>query len=64
MEMLDHQKLVLKNVSSNAGIFRKEFVKSLRWLNKAERNQLLQWIRTNFNGYYQDLMKDKNQAFS
>lgn len=64
MEMLDHQKLVLKNVSTNRSLFEKEVLKSFYWLNVVERRELVFWIKQNFKDYYYDFFKSNEPQFS
>lgn len=58
MEMLDHQKMVLQNVSNDENLFRKELLKSLHWLSSPERNQLYLWLKANFGDNYQSLISE------
>lgn len=64
MEMLDHQKLVLKNVSTNRSLFEKEVIKSFYWLNVVERKELVFWIKQNFKDFYNDFLKSNEPQFS
>ncbi|MCG8700681.1 MAG: hypothetical protein MI922_21695 [Bacteroidales bacterium] len=46
--MLEHQKIVLQNVSYNKSLFKKELCKSIAWLNSAELDQFRLWVREKF----------------
>ncbi len=54
--MLDHQKMVLKAVSSNPVLFEKELIKSLNWLNSHEVRELKIWIIKNFDQEKTDIL--------
>jgi hypothetical protein len=43
--MLDYSKLILKSVSFDRKLFKKEYRKSLRWLSPLEVISLKIWIR-------------------
>lgn len=45
--MLEYCKYVLQRVSFNPGLLRKEYRKSILWLQPGEVAQLKQWIRKN-----------------
>ena len=46
--MLEHQKLIIKNVSHNGDFFKKEILKSVKWLNVSDLIQLFEWLKNNF----------------
>lgn len=46
--MLEHQKLILREVSHNKDMFRKEILKSFRWLKSYEIIQLHEWLKKNY----------------
>ncbi len=46
--MLDHQKKVLQGVSVDKELFKKELVKSFRWLEQPEKKELIRWVNSNF----------------
>ena len=46
--MLEHQKIILKNVSDNKQLFKKELIKSMIWLSSNELIQLRKWLREQF----------------
>ncbi|MBE9469229.1 MAG: hypothetical protein IMY72_13030 [Bacteroidetes bacterium] len=65
MEMLEHQKVVLRNVSSNKVLFENEIKKSIKWLNKIDLMQFSRWLIANFNDKYPDIISkyiDKTAA--
>ena len=45
--MLDYCKDILQRVSFDARLLRKEYRKSILWLQPSEVQQLKQWIRNN-----------------
>ena len=56
--MLEHQKLVLKNVSYDKDLFKKELIKSFAWLNAYELTQLRVWLNANFKNTHWEVIKD------
>lgn len=56
--MLEHQKKVLKSVSFDKTLFRKELIKSLSWLNNKEQIQLAKWVRENFAHLHANIIMD------
>jgi len=58
--MLEHQIKVLKAVSDNQQLFRKELIKSLSWLSDKERLELQKWVSEHYMNQYPGLI---NEAF-
>ena len=56
--MLEHQKMVLKQLSHNKELFRKEILKSFRWLKSYEIIELHQWLKKNFSKTHNDVIRD------
>jgi hypothetical protein len=56
--MLEHQKLVLRNVAYNKELFRKELHKSLVWLNSYDISQLFVWLKENFWDLHKDVIEE------
>ena len=56
--MLEHQKLILEKVSNNKELFRKELVKSLKWLKSYEIFKLHAWLKEKFYLTHGDIIKD------
>ena len=54
--MLDHQKYVIANVSHDKYLFRKELVKSMRWLNSNEIFELYKWVTDNYLSAHKDVI--------
>lgn len=54
--MLEHQKTVLKKVSYNPGLFRKELEKSIKWLTKEELLALYSWLLINYGSNYMEMI--------
>jgi hypothetical protein len=46
--MLEHQKIVLKGVHEDKSLFRKELLKSMKWLQEGEQAEFRTWVRQNF----------------
>lgn len=56
--MLEYSKTILQKVSFNRELFRKELVKSVRWLHKEEIILLQIWCLATFNDTYSDILSD------
>jgi type IV secretory pathway TrbF-like protein len=56
--MLEHQKYVLKNVSSDKRLFRKELLKSFKWLNDIETVILIEWVKNNFMDTHYEIISE------
>ena len=54
--MLEFCKKVLLKVSFNRILFKKELIKSVRWLNKSERVMLRAWCIATFGSLYGDVI--------
>jgi hypothetical protein len=54
--MLEYSKLILEKVSFDTYLFHKELKKSLNFLSPDEINDLLMWVKLNFEGQYSDLI--------
>ncbi|MFN2396748.1 MAG: hypothetical protein ABR597_13790 [Bacteroidales bacterium] len=48
MEMLEHQKWIIRNLSGDKELFKKELYKSLAWLEKEEIEELVEWLNSNY----------------
>ena len=46
--MLDHQKMILENLTGNRELFVKELRKSRQWLSSEEIGTLYTWLKANF----------------
>jgi hypothetical protein len=44
--MLEYSKLILSKMTFDKKLFEKEFRKALRYLNRDERRQLVNWVRS------------------
>ena len=47
-KMLDHQKVVLEQVTEDRNLFQKELKKSIGWLAPEDVKKLYHWLRENF----------------
>lgn len=56
--MLDHQKSILQNLSDDKDLFRKEIVKSFRWLKSYEIIQLHKWLKDNYGKTHKDVIEE------
>jgi hypothetical protein len=56
--MLEHQKLILAKLSHDKSMFRKEIIKSFRWLKSYEIIQLHRWLRDNFRRKHADTIQE------
>ena len=56
MEMLEHQKVIIRNVSGNKILFENEIKKSIKWLNKNDLLQFNRWLIANYNDIYPDII--------
>ena len=57
MKMLDHQKKILKNLSHNRQLLRKEIEKSIDWLSGDEVKQLERWLAQELTPFYDQEMR-------
>lgn len=48
MNMLEHQKKILMNSVHDQDMFRKELIKSLKWLDQIEQQKLYLWLKDQF----------------
>lgn len=56
--MLEHQKTILKNISNDKHLFRKEIVKSMVWLNSRDLTRLRIWLRENFWDEHSEIISE------
>jgi len=56
--MLEHQIVVLDNVSDSTRLFRKEMEKSLKWLDENELAELKQWLLSKYQYKYYELIHE------
>jgi hypothetical protein len=56
--MLELQKLVLQQVSDQKELFKKELLKSLKWLNSEEIVMLKEWVLNQFSNRYMDMINE------
>ncbi len=54
--MLEHQKKVLSGVSNNPYLFKKELLKSLKWLNHDELAELQKWLKQKYGDRYASII--------
>lgn len=56
--MLDHQKSILEKVSPDKDLFRKEIIKSFRWLKSYEILQLHFWLKKKYGNSHGEIIRD------
>ena len=56
--MLEFSKKILKKVSFDRALFKKELKKSLKWLNRDEIIALKVWCLAQFGSQYSDLIME------
>ncbi len=56
--MLDHQKIILEQLSYDKELFRKEIVKSFKWLKSYEIIMLHNWLKENFGTTHADVIQE------
>ena len=56
--MLEIQKKVLKGVSNDLDMFKKELIKSHAWLSSSELDKLKEWLLIEFNDDYVKVIND------
>jgi len=56
--MLEYTKTILKKVSFSSDLFRKELLKSLRFLKREEIIMLQIWCMISYNDKYADIIRE------
>lgn len=56
--MLDHQKLLLQKLSHDKRLFRKEILKSFKWLRSYEILSLHRWLKENYGRTHSDVIHE------
>ncbi|MBN2487208.1 MAG: hypothetical protein JXB34_14635 [Bacteroidales bacterium] len=56
--MLDHQKFVLDQLAFDKELFRKEIVKSFKWLKSYEILQLHHWLKEKYYRTHGDIINE------
>jgi len=56
--MLEHQMILLEKTSSDKDLFRKELLKSFRWLESYEIIKLHSWLKQNYYNTHREVIKD------
>ena len=49
LSMLEYSKLILKKISFDKRLFRKEYKKAFKYLNSHDRTALKHWVRTEWS---------------
>ena len=58
MNMLDMQKFVLQRVHEDCRLFKKELLKSFRWLTSIELEDLQNWVLKEFGATHRDIIEE------
>ncbi len=56
--MLDHQKSILEQLSNDKELFRKEIIKSFKWLKSYEIIQLHKWLKEKYGKTHQEIIQE------
>lgn len=56
--MLELQKFVLQRVYDDARLFKRELIKSLKWLSSPDIEKLRQWVHNEFGNIHPDIIKE------
>jgi len=56
--MLEHQMTVLRGVSHDKALFRKELIKSMAWLDSHEQTQLRRWVSEHYQSVHPEIIKE------
>lgn len=56
--MLELQKFVLQQVSDNETLFKKELVKTLKWINCSEAVELQKWVISKFGNLHPEVIDE------
>jgi len=56
--MLEHQKILLRQVSFDKELFRREIIKSFRWLKSYEIIMLHDWLEKHFGRTHSEVIRD------
>ncbi len=54
--MMEHQKLILMNVTSNAELFGKELKKSVEWLSPDDVRKLYLWVENLYGDMHRQVI--------
>lgn len=56
--MLELQKFVLQRVCEDSRLFKKELVKSLKWLSSPDIEKLKQWVWSEFGKTHAEIIRE------
>ncbi|MBN2520174.1 MAG: hypothetical protein JXB17_06700 [Bacteroidales bacterium] len=56
--MLELQQLTLENICSDKDLFKKELIKSVKWLQSYEIFQLRKWLKNNYHETHGDVISE------
>jgi hypothetical protein len=58
LTMLEHQKMLLEQLSYDKELFRKEIVKSFKWLKSYEIIMLYKWLKENYGRTHSEVIHE------
>jgi hypothetical protein len=56
--MLELQKFVLQRVYDDANLFKRELIKSIKWLSSSDLAKLRKWVMLEFGNIHSDIIKE------
>ncbi len=56
--MLELQKFVLQEVCKDANLFKKELIKSVKWLSSPDIEKLRYWVMLEFGNTHSDIINE------
>jgi hypothetical protein len=56
--LLEHQKIMIRQIGGNKALFKKELQKSLQWLNEGDLEDLKGWVRENYHEQHADIISE------
>jgi hypothetical protein len=54
--MLEHQKILIDKLSYDKNLFKKEIVKSIKWLKVSDLYKLFDWLKQKYWNTHQDII--------
>ena len=58
LPMLEYQKMILNKVSFDKRLFKKELLKSFKWLEPEEIKNLQDWVQDKHNNEHSDIIEE------
>ena len=54
--MLEHQKLIIDNISYDKSLFKKEIIKSAKWLKVSDLYKLFEWLKQKYWNTHEEII--------